>query len=538
MTVARTDKMEMSVRPLARPTAQARAAESHERFSLLQDAADTDRAERRAQGRQMADQADDARRAEMRTAEARALTARRDARKPGAEGSLARTVRENAKEGTKASGFAGNAHSPGSADAPKKRAEDPAANPASDTTRRSDGRTGATKGTGATDPASAAKPVPKGTGDGTIADEPGLGATAGTGTAQPGSVESEGQDGDATEDRAKESEAAGIGDRPPEGAAGPVLLLVPSPVAASIQAAPEAEGYGGAGTVTDPALASSQPGAAVAASLNTSFAPPLAAPLAAAAGAATAGTAVQGEIVKGEVAKEEVATGRVAKAETARGEGAKGDVTGGAGTDAKGFEAILAAAGSGSEADLAPPSAPSPAPPAAATPGGPTGSSSAEAATGTASTPAQPAPIPLGAVPMTIGLRSLAGASRFAIRLDPVELGAIEVSLDLDRAGGRARAHLTVDRPETLALLQRDAGVLQQALAQAGFEANEGIALSLRGETNGQAGQNAGRDADRGNDSGARGRPGAMTGREADISAIDPSAFRRLRAAGGLDIRI
>ncbi len=139
---------------------------------------------------------------------------------------------------------------------------------------------------------------------------------------------------------------------------------------------------------------------------------------------------------------------------------------------------------------------------------------------------------------MTIGLRSLAGASRFAIRLDPVELGAIEVSLDLDRAGGRARAHLTVDRPETLALLQRDAGVLQQALAQAGFEANEGIALSLRSETGGQDGQNAGRDADRGNDSGARGRPGAVTGREADISAIDPSAFRRLRAAGGLDIRI
>ncbi|MFD1355055.1 hypothetical protein ACFQ4I_20710, partial [Methylorubrum suomiense] len=368
MTVARTDKMEMSVRPLARPTAQARAAESHERFSLLQEAADTDRAERRAQGRQMADQADDARRAEMRTAEARALTARRDARTPDAEGSLARTVRENAKEGTKASGSAGNAHSPGSADAPKKRAEEPAANPASDTTRRSDDRTGATKGTGATDPASAANPVAKGTGDGTVADEPGLGATAGTGTAQPGSVESEGQDGDATEDRAKESEAAGIGDRPPEGAAGPVLLLVPSPVAASIQAAPEAAGYGGAGTATDPALASSQPGAALAA--------PLGAPSAAAAGAATAGTAVQGEIVKGEAAKEEVATGRTAKAETAQGEGAKGDVTGGAGTDAKGFEAILAAAGSGSEADLAPASAPSPAPPAAATPGGPAGSSS------------------------------------------------------------------------------------------------------------------------------------------------------------------
>ncbi len=383
---------------------------------------------------------------------------------------------------------------------PRRNGRGARGEPGLDTTRRSDDRTGATKGTGATDPASAANPVAKGTGDGTVADEPGLGATAGTGTAQPGSVESEGQDGDATEDRAKESEAAGIGDRPPEGAAGPVLLLVPSPVAASIQAARRRRDMAGPGRRRIPPWHRPSRGAA----LPLRLAPPVRwQPV-----RPRPEPRFKARSSRVRRPRRRSRRGRTAKAETAQGEGAKGDVTGGAGTDAKGFEAILAAAGSGSEADLAPASAPLPPAAAAATPGGPAGSSSAEAATGTASAPAQPAPIPLGAVPMTIGLRSLAGASRFAIRLDPVELGAIEVSLDLDRAGGRARAHLTVDRPETLALLQRDAGVLQQALAQAGFEANEGIALSLRSETGGQDGQNAGRDADRGNDSGARGRPG------------------------------
>ncbi|MGX5776342.1 flagellar hook-length control protein FliK [Methylorubrum zatmanii] len=144
-------------------------------------------------------------------------------------------------------------------------------------------------------------------------------------------------------------------------------------------------------------------------------------------------------------------------------------------------------------------------------------------------------PIPLSAVPMTIGLRSLSGMNRFAIRLDPVELGRIDVSLDLDKEGGKARAHLVVDRPETLALLQRDASSLQQALAQAGFEAGAeaggGIDLSLRGETGSQGGRDG--------EPSSRGRSEGPPGGRAEVpSPLDLAPLRPLRAAGNLDIRI
>ncbi|TGD96655.1 flagellar hook-length control protein FliK [Methylobacterium nonmethylotrophicum] len=78
-------------------------------------------------------------------------------------------------------------------------------------------------------------------------------------------------------------------------------------------------------------------------------------------------------------------------------------------------------------------------------------------------------------------MRALAGANRFEIRLDPYELGRIDVSLDIDRTHGAVKAHLVVERPETLALLQRDAGSLQQALTQAGLNPGEaGLTFSLR----------------------------------------------------------
>ncbi len=71
--------------------------------------------------------------------------------------------------------------------------------------------------------------------------------------------------------------------------------------------------------------------------------------------------------------------------------------------------------------------------------------------------PAVSVQAPLSAVPITIGMRALAGSNRFEIRLDPYELGRIDVSLDIAREHGTVKAHLTVERPETLALLQRDA---------------------------------------------------------------------------------
>ena len=140
-------------------------------------------------------------------------------------------------------------------------------------------------------------------------------------------------------------------------------------------------------------------------------------------------------------------------------------------------------------------------------------------------------PIPLGAVPMTIGLKSLQGSSRFEIRLDPVDLGRIDVKLDIDKDGGAVSASLVVDRPATLALLQRDAGALQQALTQAGFDASSGINLSLR-DGNASGGQNQGGGTPRG--------PAGLLSQTHQQNVPDANDFQpaRLLRLSGIDISI
>ncbi len=145
--------------------------------------------------------------------------------------------------------------------------------------------------------------------------------------------------------------------------------------------------------------------------------------------------------------------------------------------------------------------------------------------------PPDPA-VPLGQVPMTIGLRSLAGSSEFQIRLDPAELGRIDVKLEIDKARGTVMTHLVVERPETLAMLQRDAGQLQQALSQTGLDpSGGGLSLSLRSDGNAQGGANGGQgDA-------PRGGPAAW-GQERADAPQEVAPTRWLRGYGGLDIRI
>jgi flagellar hook-length control protein FliK len=197
--------------------------------------------------------------------------------------------------------------------------------------------------------------------------------------------------------------------------------------------------------------------------------------------------------------------------------------------DSKDFLAALSDTGSG----------PAPAPDAAgATPSAPGQTTSPGAVTGTAgtthaaaATPTAPA-IPLGQVPMTIGLRSLAGSSEFQIRLDPIELGRIDVKLEIDKAKGTVATHLTVDRPDTLALLQRDAGQLQQALTQAGLDPTAGgVSLSLRSDSGNQAGGQGGQP-------GGDGRPNTPWSADRADTLQDAVPVQRLRGYGGLDIRI
>ncbi len=135
---------------------------------------------------------------------------------------------------------------------------------------------------------------------------------------------------------------------------------------------------------------------------------------------------------------------------------------------------------------------------------------------------------PLSAVPITIGMRALSGSNRFEIRLDPYELGRIDVSLDIAREHGTVKAHLVVERPETLALLQRDAGSLQQALTQAGLDpGSTGLSFSLRDG----GGQNPQRDQ-----AGRPQGPDRTTAPADEVQAAAP--LRNLGQRLGLDLRI
>jgi flagellar hook-length control protein FliK len=119
--------------------------------------------------------------------------------------------------------------------------------------------------------------------------------------------------------------------------------------------------------------------------------------------------------------------------------------------------------------------------------------------------------VPLSNVPVEIGMKSLAGINHFEIRLAPDDLGRIDVKLHID-AEGQVKAHLVVDRPETLAFLQRDAAQLQQTLEQAGLKTQDGgVAVSLRnspsdpgfGQNRGGAGDDTPRHSGRRSGSGA-----------------------------------
>ncbi|MEH3145036.1 MAG: flagellar hook-length control protein FliK [Methylobacterium frigidaeris] len=144
--------------------------------------------------------------------------------------------------------------------------------------------------------------------------------------------------------------------------------------------------------------------------------------------------------------------------------------------------------------------------------------------------PATTPPTPLSAVPMTIGLRALADSNRFEIRLDPAHLGRVSVSLDIDREHGAVKAHLVVERPETLALLQRDARSLEQALNQAGLSAGEAALSFSLGD--GSAGSQGGMSRD---DDGHRSGPRPS---RPDVEPVPVAALGRVGVRSGLDLVI
>lgn len=138
----------------------------------------------------------------------------------------------------------------------------------------------------------------------------------------------------------------------------------------------------------------------------------------------------------------------------------------------------------------------------------------------------QPTQIPAMAIALQIARNLQKGINRFDIRLDPPEMGRIDVRMEV-RRDGHVMAHLTVEKPETLELLQRDARALQQALNNAGLDADENsLNFSLHD-------QNA--DEDRRNAAGGD-RDGA--GVDETEAATAPIYNVNLSATGGIDIRV
>jgi chemotaxis protein MotD len=142
------------------------------------------------------------------------------------------------------------------------------------------------------------------------------------------------------------------------------------------------------------------------------------------------------------------------------------------------------------------------------------------------------AAVPLNRLGIEIAASAQSGNSRFDIRLDPAELGRIDVRIDVDRHGN-VTSHLTVEKPETLAMLRNDAPQLQRALDDAGLKTSDGgLQFSLRDQSSGQNNNNSDEQSPR--------YQRLSIGEEeiAPAAVVGRSYGRMLGAAGGVDIRV
>ena len=154
------------------------------------------------------------------------------------------------------------------------------------------------------------------------------------------------------------------------------------------------------------------------------------------------------------------------------------------------------------------------------------------AATAQAAAAAVNAAVPIAGLPVAIAARALGGATQFDIRLDPPELGRIAVRLDVDR-DGQVTSHVTVDRADTLQLLQSQQPQLERALEQAGLKtADNGLQFTLRDQSfagqNGQSGQG-----------GSQANTATIVIPDADQPATPATQiYSRFARVSGIDIRV
>jgi flagellar hook-length control protein FliK len=123
-----------------------------------------------------------------------------------------------------------------------------------------------------------------------------------------------------------------------------------------------------------------------------------------------------------------------------------------------------------------------------------------------------------------------AGVNRIEIQLKPESLGAIHVKLDVTH-DGHISAVISADRSDTLNMLRQDSSNLQQALRDAGLQAdNSSLSFNLRGD--GQAFAQGNPQSSSGSATSADAGPATGTG-------TDPIASPRTRRHdGALDIEV
>lgn len=86
------------------------------------------------------------------------------------------------------------------------------------------------------------------------------------------------------------------------------------------------------------------------------------------------------------------------------------------------------------------------------------------------------------------------GVNTMTLQLEPMDLGKMNVKLSFAK-DGTVKAHMTVEKPETLALLQKDSSHLQKALQQSGLTTDENslsFDLKQQGQQHNMQGFNGG----------------------------------------------
>jgi flagellar hook-length control protein FliK len=143
------------------------------------------------------------------------------------------------------------------------------------------------------------------------------------------------------------------------------------------------------------------------------------------------------------------------------------------------------------------------------------------------------AAVPLSGLAVEIAASVQSGKTHFEVRLDPADLGRIDVRIDVDR-NGQVTSHLTVEKAETLSMLQQDAPQLQQALNDAGLKtSNGGLQFSLRDQS--QSGQNNSNN----NQAGAQPQRLVISEEDTVPAVIAGRTYgRMLGNSGGVDIRV